>query len=175
MLWVILQLFLALSFGLWKSCSLIRSIPRKFCGASPAPKSIDIFDLTSQPISFAEGLELQRTMFDRMSKAQVLSNHHDRISGEVVAFQHLPVYTMGSGTKPTSGPFIDSCTTSGLSFESVIVDRAGDITFHGPGQVVIYPVIDLVSTLCSMQVATCSPQYNVYMTNLMNRIILGKI
>lgn len=56
--------------------------------------------------------------------------------------EHLPVYTMGrSGSKNNIKVSLEMLQSKGL--EVVEVDRGGDITFHGPGQLVGYPILDL--------------------------------
>jgi lipoyl(octanoyl) transferase len=49
--------------------------------------------------------------------------------------EHHPVYTIGSGGKLAN--VLDP------SLEAVRVNRGGDVTYHGPGQLVGYPIIDL--------------------------------
>ncbi len=54
----------------------------------------------------------------------------------LIVVEHYPVYTCGKSTKEDHLKF--------LSSEQVIrIERGGSITFHGPGQIVIYPVLDL--------------------------------
>ena len=53
---------------------------------------------------------------------------------ELWVLEHPPVYTVGQGA---AIPAVDS------SIPIVKTDRGGDITYHGPGQVVIYTLIDL--------------------------------
>lgn len=67
--------------------------------------------------------------------------------GSVLLLQHSHVYTLGSATDPsTSGPFSlsNGDNTEVLPFEIVNVDRGGQATYHGPGQLVVYPILDLV-------------------------------
>ena len=70
-----------------------------------------------------------------------------RISGAVpddllLLVEHPPVVTLGRGTKP--GHLIASeAQLQARSVELFEVERGGDITFHGPGQLVGYPIIDL--------------------------------
>jgi lipoate-protein ligase B len=60
----------------------------------------------------------------------------------ILFVEHLPVFTMGrrGGLDNLRVPkaFLDS-----QGIEVVLVERGGDITYHGPGQLVIYPVMDL--------------------------------
>jgi lipoyl(octanoyl) transferase len=99
-------------------------------------------------ISYTEGLAMQKSMFERVVGQQAgdLSQNNSSMKvGEVLLLQHSPVYTLGSGTKATSGPFSRiGADGQQLDYETVAVDRAGDATYHGPGQVVMYPVLDLV-------------------------------
>ena len=55
----------------------------------------------------------------------------------VVVLEHPPVYTAGARTDPTNL----LVPTDQLGAELVGVDRGGDVTFHGPGQVVCYPIV----------------------------------
>jgi lipoyl(octanoyl) transferase len=55
---------------------------------------------------------------------------------EVWVCEHPPVYTLGQAGKPEH-----RLVDNGLPL--VKVDRGGQITYHGPGQAVVYPLIDL--------------------------------
>lgn len=74
-----------------------------------------------------------------------------RFVGTILMLQHSSVYTLGTGTTANSGPFIPSRDSTAiniayrdLDYSTVKVDRAGQATYHGPGQVVLYPILDLV-------------------------------
>lgn len=56
---------------------------------------------------------------------------------ELWLVEHPPVYTQGLAGKPEHLPRIDN------GIPVVKTDRGGQITFHGPGQVVIYALLDL--------------------------------
>jgi lipoate-protein ligase B len=86
-------------------------------------------------LGYEEALELQRN-FAR-----------DRISGAVpqdllLLVEHPPVVTLGRSSKQkhlvASPEFLKS-----KGVELFEVERGGDVTFHGPGQLVGYPIIDL--------------------------------
>ncbi|WP_243837832.1 lipoyl(octanoyl) transferase LipB [Cumulibacter soli] len=55
--------------------------------------------------------------------------------GRVLLLEHAPVYTAGRRTKPEDMPFDGTPV--------IQVDRGGEITWHGPGQLVGYPIIKL--------------------------------
>jgi lipoyl(octanoyl) transferase len=67
--------------------------------------------------------ELVASVFRRESKEQLL------------LLEHLPVYTIGRGG--------DAANVLDPSIEVVRISRGGDITFHGPGQLVGYPILRL--------------------------------
>lgn len=64
------------------------------------------------------------------------SRQHDT-PDELWVLQHPPVYTAGLATRPQHLP-----RDSSIPLERT--DRGGQITYHGPGQVVIYTLLDLV-------------------------------
>lgn len=84
---------------------------------------------------YSEALELQRTVA------------RDRISGDIpedvlLLVEHPAVVTLGRSSKQKnliSSP--DFLASRGV--ELFEVERGGDVTFHGPGQLVGYPIIDL--------------------------------
>ena len=92
-----------------------------------------VCDLGRRP--YGEVLDLQRALAAR------------RLSGELaddllLLVEHGPVVTLGRGTEPTSLPIApDEIVRRGT--EVFEVERGGDVTWHGPGQLVGYPVLDL--------------------------------
>ncbi|MFP5416245.1 MAG: lipoyl(octanoyl) transferase LipB [Actinomycetes bacterium] len=58
---------------------------------------------------------------------------------QVLYVQHPPVYTAGRRTEPHERPFDGTPV--------VDVDRGGKITYHGPGQLVGYPIVTLTRTI----------------------------
>ncbi len=61
--------------------------------------------------------------------------HQELARETVILCSHPPVVTLGRGTRPGD--------VDGWSGELVEINRGGRATYHGPGQVVAYPVIDL--------------------------------
>ena len=56
--------------------------------------------------------------------------------------EHLPVYTLGKSGKPDHLLLDeDGLKNKGIAFYRI--NRGGDITYHGPGQIVAYPIFDL--------------------------------
>jgi lipoyl(octanoyl) transferase len=69
-----------------------------------------------------------------------------RAAGEIpdtlILLEHPPVYTAGRRTDPTHLLLAEG-EIERLGAEVHEVDRGGSVTFHGPGQLVGYPIIDL--------------------------------
>jgi lipoyl(octanoyl) transferase len=86
-------------------------------------------------IRYAEALDLQRAL------------REDRITGQIdrdilLLVEHEPTVTLGRGTRPTSLPLSpEELARRGLTVMEV--ERGGDVTWHGPGQLVGYPILDL--------------------------------
>jgi lipoyl(octanoyl) transferase len=85
-------------------------------------------------VPYPDALNLQHKLVEAVSLGA--------ISGAVLMLEHLPVFTLGQrgGLENLRVPpaFLER---SGISV--IQAERGGNITFHGPGQLVVYPVIDL--------------------------------
>jgi lipoyl(octanoyl) transferase len=85
-------------------------------------------------LDYGEGLRLQRKLVD-LRKA-------GKIGDVLLLLEHSPVITLGRNAKAANVlASADALAARGVEvFES---DRGGDVTFHGPGQLVGYPIFDL--------------------------------
>jgi lipoyl(octanoyl) transferase len=79
---------------------------------------------------YLEAWELQRALAGAVSQ--------DAIPDTVVMLEHAPVITLG---RRTDGGEVH--VPEGAEVEVVETDRGGKSTFHGPGQLVCYPILDL--------------------------------
>jgi lipoyl(octanoyl) transferase len=117
-------------------------------GLQETRKYIRILDLSPRLIEYQTAWNMQLRLNDFHMKLQNQFSNIDQeqLVGTVLCLQHPAVYTLGTGTEVDSGPFktVDDFGAE-LNFNIVEVDRAGQATFHGPGQLVFYPVLDLVS------------------------------
>ena len=70
-----------------------------------------------------------------------------RLAGEtaddlLLLVEHEPVVTLGRGTRAESLP-LDPAELRARGVPAIEVERGGDVTYHAPGQLVGYPIIDL--------------------------------
>jgi lipoyl(octanoyl) transferase len=82
-------------------------------------------------VPYGEGLELQRSLAGALSQGAVLET--------VVFLQHPPVITVGRRTERHRELHVPTSA----NVEIAETDRGGKSTFHGPGQLVCYPILDL--------------------------------
>lgn len=78
-------------------------------------------------MGFAEALAIQEQL--------VADVFNGSVPETVLLLEHLPVYTMGHGGSEAN--ILDH------SVNAVHINRGGDITYHGPGQLIGYPIINL--------------------------------
>ncbi|TFH66370.1 MAG: lipoyl(octanoyl) transferase LipB [Gemmatimonadales bacterium] len=93
----------------------------------------------SQPIHYAKAWTLQK----QLQEERIAERRRDVL----LLLEHSPVYTLGRTTLPAHWDCGEEVLRrTGASLQSV--DRGGSITYHGPGQVVGYPILKL-SDHCS--------------------------
>ena len=85
---------------------------------------------------FREAWDLQKRLVDLRSDG--------KIPDILLLTEHDPVITMGRGTSK-SNLLVSPASLRERSVDLFEIERGGDITFHGPGQLVAYPIIDLNS------------------------------
>ena len=94
-------------------------------------------------VSYAEGLELQKELVDQRKRGE--------IPDQLLLLEHPPVITLGVKTRNDRSNVV--ATEETLTAEGVEVfetGRGGDVTYHGPGQLVGYPIIDLKPDRCDV-------------------------
>jgi lipoyl(octanoyl) transferase len=85
-------------------------------------------------VSYGEALDLQR----RLAQERIAGTIPDTL----LLLEHPPVVTLGRGWKSSSLPVEpDALRARGIEVHEI--ERGGDVTYHGPGQLVGYPIFDL--------------------------------
>ena len=85
-------------------------------------------------VSYARGLEIQESL--------VAERQAGRANDLLLLLEHDPVFTLGRNARRENMLF-PAAALRERGFDVFETGRGGDVTYHGPGQVVGYPVIDL--------------------------------
>ncbi len=76
-------------------------------------------------------------MQNRLAEAR----REEKIGDVLLLLQHPPVITMGKSGKVQN--VLDPQTLQEKKIKIIFTDRGGDVTYHGPGQLVVYPILSL--------------------------------
>src|SRR5215510_2187964 len=85
-------------------------------------------------VAYAEGLELQARL--------VAQRQAGEVPDTLLLLEHDPVFTLGRNARRENVLFPEAELRS-RGYEVFETGRGGDVTYHGPGQVVGYPILDL--------------------------------
>lgn len=94
-------------------------------------------------VPYAEGVDLQKRLVEQRKTGA--------IPDQLLLLEHPPVITLGVKTRDDRTHIV--ATPETLEDEGVEVfesGRGGDVTYHGPGQLVGYPIIDLRPDRCDV-------------------------
>ena len=94
-------------------------------------------------VPYAEGLALQRRLVEQRKAGE--------IPDQLLLLQHPPVITLGVKTRNDRSHVL--ATAEALEAQGVEIfetGRGGDVTYHGPGQLVGYPILDLRPDRCDV-------------------------
>jgi lipoyl(octanoyl) transferase len=96
------------------------------------PRACELHDLGR--IGYAEALAVQRELVERRKRRV--------IPDQLLIVEHPHVITLGRNGHPENSLASEEVLRrTGIDFH--VTDRGGDITYHGPGQIVGYPIFDL--------------------------------
>lgn len=85
-------------------------------------------------VPYARGLELQERL--------VAERQAGRVEDQLLLLEHDPVFTLGRNAR-REHVLVPAGLLRQRGFEVFETGRGGDVTYHGPGQVVGYPILDL--------------------------------
>jgi lipoyl(octanoyl) transferase len=85
-------------------------------------------------VGYARGLEIQESL--------VAERQADHVEDQLLLLEHDPVFTLGRNAR-RENMLLSAEALRQRGFEVFDTGRGGDVTYHGPGQVVGYPILDL--------------------------------
>ena len=91
-----------------------------------------VFDLGLK--DYKETLELQHQLVEQ--------KHRENLPEILLLVEHNPVITLGRSSHPEN-ILLDKTQLEQLKIQLHYIERGGDVTYHGPGQLVAYPIFDL--------------------------------
>ena len=89
-------------------------------------------------MAYREAWELQKRL--------VAERHAGAVGDTLLVVEHEPVITVGRGTRDDDGVFAGALAGQSPARRNVpviAVERGGQATWHGPGQIVVYPIVKL--------------------------------
>ena len=96
---------------------------------------------------YKETWDYQAEIFDKLVSSKIAGNtgselESEKLPGALIFVEHPHVYTLGkSGSE--NNLLLDYIQLQAKDASFYKIDRGGDITYHGPGQIVGYPIFDL--------------------------------
>lgn len=95
---------------------------------------IEIIDLHYKP--YKEVWDMQKQFF---TEALQLKKQGLQPLNKILFVEHAPVFTLGKSANENN----ILLQNENIGADIYRIERGGDVTFHGPGQLVVYPILDL--------------------------------
>lgn len=95
-------------------------------------------------MGYMKALGLQNNLAE-----SIKTNNYPFSGGALLLMEHFPVYTVGIRRKDYGPEYEEKLKSLGAEF--VYTNRGGLVTFHGPGQLIVYPVLNLKMFKASMR------------------------
>ncbi len=98
-------------------------------------------------VDYQQAWDYQTSLFNEILEVKKanrdLPDQEQKATGNFLVFcQHPHVYTLGKSGEE-SNLLMDKEKLSSIGATYYHINRGGDITYHGPGQIVVYPVMDM--------------------------------
>jgi lipoyl(octanoyl) transferase len=92
-------------------------------------------------VAYGEALEMQQRLVEQRRGGE--------ITDQLLLLEHPHVITLGTSSH-TDNILVDDAERALLGIELFETGRGGDVTYHGPGQLVGYPIFDLKPDRCDL-------------------------
>jgi len=114
--------------------------------AAVASAPCRLYDVRDKCIPYHTGWDWQHSLADEMKK-------DPEVQDALILLEHEPVYTLGTASKLEYVLFEAEALRRGQQSDAggtdtempmlVRTERGGEVTYHGPGQLVVYPILNL--------------------------------
>jgi lipoyl(octanoyl) transferase len=118
-----------------------------------------LYHYFNKPVPYQQGLALQEALVSRRSASKTaVQNHQERAielspdeldrhtalaqEDVLLLLQHEPVYTTGRRDTDPEVLKVERERLTAIGAEYIATQRGGQTTYHGPGQLVGYPILD---------------------------------
>ncbi|KAL7127425.1 hypothetical protein ABFS83_14G252300 [Erythranthe nasuta] len=96
----------------------------------------DVYDLHKELVPYTEAWSWQNAI---VKEKKALIEKNEDLTDSLIILQHHPVYTLGAGSSEKYLNF----DVKNAPFDLYRTERGGEVTYHGPGQIVMYPIMNL--------------------------------
>eukprot|EP01036_Dinobryon_divergens_P044889 gene44889-59915_t len=97
-----------------------------------------LYDLSTKFSKYEQVWKMQKILMENMNNSR---KSECSLPDALLIVQHPSTYTLGRGATLDNLKFSVDCKPPLVDFHRI--ERGGDVTWHGPGQLVLYPVLDL--------------------------------
>ncbi|GMH23184.1 hypothetical protein Nepgr_025027 [Nepenthes gracilis] len=99
-------------------------------------RQCEYIDLHNELVSYRKAWALQKAI---VKEKKTLIERNQECPDAVIILQHLPVFTLGTRSSEQYLNF----DLNNPQYDVVRTERGGEVTYHGPGQLIMYPIINL--------------------------------
>ncbi|KAF7140600.1 hypothetical protein RHSIM_Rhsim06G0039300 [Rhododendron simsii] len=114
------------NFEAWEATSIT-------CGQK---RRCDCYDMHNVLVPYSEAWSWQKSI---VKERKALVEINQDLSDSLIVLQHHPVYTLGTGSSEDYLNF----DLKDAPYDVYRTERGGEVTYHGPGQLVMYPILNL--------------------------------
>lgn len=126
-----------------KGTGLVQEVPAVRAGAGGAGGARILRVTRLGPMGYQRALDLQRDLVERRKRAE--------IPDQLLLLEHPDVITLGVKARSDRSHVLASeAALAGMGVALFETGRGGDVTYHGPGQLVGYPIVDLKPDRCDV-------------------------
>ena len=106
-------------------------------GSRESARTVVVHDHRAQLVGYRRALGWQRALHSERA-AQLRPPHTESpLDDALILLQHPPTYTLGTSSD------VANVLGGSPAFDLVRTERGGEVTYHGPGQLVLYPLLNL--------------------------------